>query len=66
MTEGRPQQSKDGETQILGMFQYNILQVWGASGARPQAGGLSGLLDFVIRALRALRPCDPRDGAVIG
>ena len=23
--------------------------------------GPSGLLDFVLRALRALRPCDPRD-----
>ena len=37
MTEGRPQQSKDRETQILGMFHYNILEVWGVSGARPLA-----------------------------
>ena len=28
--------------------------------------GPSGLLDFVLRALRALRPCDPRDCAMIG
>ena len=28
--------------------------------------GTSGLLDFILRALRALRPCDPRDGAMIG
>ena len=28
--------------------------------------GPSGLLDFVLRALRALRPCDPRNGVVIG
>ena len=27
--------------------------------------GPSGLLDFVLRALRALRPCDPRNGAMI-
>ena len=28
--------------------------------------GPSGLLDFVLRALRALRLCDPRNGAMIG
>ena len=28
--------------------------------------GPSGLLDFVLRDLLALRPCDPRDGAMIG
>ena len=33
------------------------------SGARILAGGPSGLLDFVLRALRALRPCDPRSCA---
>ena len=27
------------------------------------AFGPSGLLDFVLRALRALRPCDPRNDA---
>ena len=31
----------------------------------PALGPL-GLLDFVLRALRALRPCDPRNGAMIG
>ena len=30
------------------------------------AWGPSGLLDFVLCALRALRPCDPRNDAVIG
>ena len=28
------------------------------------AFGPSGLLDFVLRALRALRPCDPRNVAL--
>ena len=32
---------------------------------RP-ALGPSGLLDFVLCALRALRPCDPSKGAMIG
>ena len=38
------------------------------SSLRPfgPALGPSGLLDFVLRALRALRPCDPRNGAMIG
>ena len=37
------------------------------SSLRPfgPALGPSGLLDFVLRALRALRPCDPRNGAMI-
>ena len=34
--------------------------------ARLLVGGPSGLLDFVLRALRVLRPCDPRDGGMIG
>ena len=34
--------------------------------ARLLVGGPSGLLDFVLRTLRALRPCDPRNSAVIG
>ena len=29
-------------------------------------GGPSGQLDFVLRALRALRPCDPHNDVVIG
>ena len=28
--------------------------------------GPSDLLDFVLRALRAFRPCDPHNGAFIG
>ena len=42
------------------------LEVLGPSGPRLLACGPSGLLDFVLRALRALRPCYPRDGAMIG
>ena len=49
---------------------YNILEVWGPVGPRllvcgPSAGFLPfGHLNFVLRALRLLRPCDPRtDGA---
>ena len=30
------------------------------------SGVYSGLLDFVLRNLRALTPCDPCNGAVIG
>ena len=29
-------------------------------------GGPSGHLDFVLRALRTLRPCDPHNDVVIG
>ena len=35
---------------------------------RPRTGlafGPSGLLDFVLRTLRALRPCDPRNSAMM-
>ena len=43
---------------------YLQVEVWGPSGPRLLVGGPSGrllaLLDFVLRALRALRPCDPR------
>ena len=37
------------------------------SSLRPfgPALGPSGLLDFVLHALRALRPCDPRNSAMI-
>ena len=37
------------------------------SSLRPfgPAFGPSGLLDFVLRALRALRPCDPRNSASV-
>ena len=40
------------EDKILGAYNMRAL-------------GPSGLLDFVLRALRALRPCDPRNGAMI-
>ena len=39
---------------------YYILEVKGPSGPQLLVCGPSGLLDFVLRALRALRPCDPR------
>ena len=50
---------------------YRITRSLGAlraptSSVRPfgPAFGPSGLLDFVLRALRALRPCDPRYVAI--
>ena len=36
------------------------------SGARLLGSGPLGLLDNVLHALRALRPCDPRNGAMSG
>ena len=33
---------------------------------RTRSFGPSGLLDFVLRALRALRPGDPHNDVVIG
>ena len=38
------------------------LEVWGPSEPRLLSDGPSGLLNFVLRALRALRPRDPRNG----
>ena len=35
---------------------YNVLEVRGPSGPQLLVGGPSGRLDFVLRALRALRP----------
>ena len=43
-----------------------ILEVWGPSGPQLLVCGPSGLFDFVLLALRALRPCDPCNDAVIG
>ena len=48
---------------------YIPIEVRGPSGPQLLVGGPSGHLDFVLRALRALRPCHPggypeRDGAV--
>ena len=40
---------------------YIVLEVLGPSGPRVLSGGL-GALDFVVSALRALRPCDLRVG----
>ena len=37
----------------------------GPSGPRRLDSGPSGLLDNVLHALQALRPCDPRNGAMI-
>ena len=37
---------------------YDKLEVWGPSGPQLLVGGHFGPLDFVLRALRALRPCD--------
>ena len=45
---------------------YYILEVRGPSGPQLLVGGPSGRLDFVLRALRALRPCDPHNDVVIG
>ena len=48
------------------MHVYIILEVYGPSGPQLLLGGPSGRLDFVLRALRALRPGDPRNDVVIG
>ena len=44
------------------IVKYDEIEVLGPSGAQLLSRGPSGLLDFVLRALRALRPCDPRVG----
>ena len=44
---------------------YTTLEVRGPSGPQLLVGGPLGQLDFVLRALRALRPCDPRNDVVI-
>ena len=46
---------------------FDIISYSKTSSLRPfgPALGASGLLEFVLRALRALRPCDPRNGAMI-
>ena len=41
-----------------------ILEVRGPSGPQLLLGGPLGRLDFVLRALRALRPFDPRNDVV--
>ena len=45
---------------------YFQLEVQGPSGPQLLVCGPSGLFDFVLRALWALRPCDPCNDAVIG
>ena len=45
---------------LEGWIFYWILEVKGPSGPQLLVCGPSGLLDFVLCALRALRPCDPR------
>ena len=42
------------------IYNYIILEVEGPSGPGLLAGGPPGP-DLVLRALRALRPCDPRN-----
>ena len=42
------------------VFQPCMYNTWGSSWGRNTRNTLEGLLDFVLRALRALRPCDPR------
>ena len=44
---------------VLQLIHINII-----SGPRLLAGGPSGLLHFVLRALRPLMPCDPRNDAL--
>ena len=59
-------ESISGSVVPLAMFiitTRSLGPLWGpTSSLRPfgPALGPSGLLDFVLRALRALRPCDPR------
>ena len=43
---------------------YFQLEVRGPSGPQLLVGGPWGRLDFVLRALWALRPCDPRNDVV--
>ena len=42
-----------------------LIEVKEPSGPRLLVDGPSDLLDFIIHALRALSPCDPRNDAVI-
>ena len=43
-----------------------VQEVQGPSGPQVLVGGPSGQLNFVLRALWALRPGDPRNNVVIG
>ena len=45
---------------------YIRLEVRGPSGPQLLVGGPSGHLDFVLRALRALRPCHPDGVKIVG
>ena len=49
-----------------GNDKYEVLEVRGPSRPQLLVGGPSGRLDFVLRALRALRPFDPHNDVVIG
>ena len=69
--EKRPISMEKGKHKMLTVIQrkvekYKQLEVLGPFGARLLGCGPSGLLDVVLRALRPLRPCDPRNGAMIG
>ena len=46
------------------LLQYLKVEVLGPSGPQLLVGGPSGQLDFILRALRALRPSDPRNDVV--
>ena len=43
---------------------YQVVEVLGPSGPQLLVGGPSGRLDFVLRALRALGPCDSHNDVV--
>ena len=51
---------------MLHVGNIEALEVRGPSGPQLLVGGPSGWLDFVLRALRALRPWDPHNDVVIG
>ena len=65
--------SNSGETNNSSWKKYTFTRSLGAlraptSSLRPfgPALGPSGLLDNVLHALRALRPCDPHNSAMMG
>ena len=62
-----PASSLESSFFSLKMQQYEIcskLEDFQVLGCGPS--GPSGLLDNVLHALRALRPCDPRNSAMMG
>ena len=63
-------EQRDKQKSVMQMMttitKYEILEVYWPSGPQLLVVGPSGWLDFVLRALWALRPCDPRNDVVIG